>query len=218
MDHWPWDLLTPRQERWRLQGVALNGGTTVAGTQRLSRTDGGGIWVGEQSFLLSSRDQIKAARAIEAILDGGVGKIVAWSFEVPFAPGDVTPAAVPHSDGAPFGDGTLYGSVPAGATVTADCPLRATHIPLTMLSGVLQGGEHFSIIHAVAGWRRYRVARVGDGYAEIRPPLREAIPSGTALYFVRVGLGVRLANPDEFFGALDPSRIVEVTARWVEAF
>lgn len=218
MDHWPWDLLTPRQERWRLQGVALNGGTTVAGTQRPSRTDGGGIWVGEQSFLLSSRDQIKAARAIEAILDGGVGKIVAWSFEEPFAPGDLISAAVPHSDGAPFGDGTLYGSVPAGATVTADCALRATHIPLTMLSGVLQGGEHFSIIHASAGWRRYRVARVGDGYAEIRPPLREAIPSGTALYFVRVGLGVRLANPDEFFGALDPSRIIEVTARWVEAF
>lgn len=218
MDHWPWDLLTPRQERWRLQGVALNGGTTVAGTQRPSRTDGGGIWVGEQSFLLSSRDQIKAARAIEAILDGGVGKIVAWSFEGPFAPGDLVPAVAPHSDGAPFGDGTLYRSVPAGAMTTAACPLRATHIPLTMLSGALQGGEHFSIIHAVAGWRRYRVARVGDGYAEIRPPLREAIPSGTALYFVRVGLGVRLANPDEFFGALDPSRIIEVTARWVEAF
>lgn len=218
MDHWPWDLLTPRQERWRLQGVALNGGTTVAGTQRPSRTDGGGIWVGEQSFLLSSRDQIKAARAIEAILDGGVGKIVAWSFEEPFAPGDLVASTVPHSDGAPFGDGTLYGSVPAGATVTADCALRATHIPLTMLSGVLQGGEHFSIIHASAGWRRYRVARVGEGYAEVRPPLREAITNGTPLYFVRVGLGVRLANPDEFFGALDPSRIVEVTARWVEAF
>lgn len=218
MDHWPWDLLTPRQERWRLQGVALNGGVNVGGNATVARTDGGGIWVGEQSFLLTTRDQIKAARAIEAILDGRVGKIVAWSFEEPFAPGDLISAAVPHSDGAPFGDGTLYGSVPAGATVTADCALRATHIPLTMLSGVLQGGEHFSIIHASAGWRRYRVARVGDGYAEIRPPLREAIPSGTALYFVRVGLGVRLANPDEFFGALDPSRIIEVTARWVEAF
>lgn len=218
MDHWPWDLLTPRQERWRLQGVALNGGVNVGGNATVARTDGGGIWVGEQSFLLSSRDQIKAARAIEAILDGSVGKIVAWSFEEPFAPGDLIASTVPHSDGAPFGDGTLYGSVPAGAMTTAACPLRATHIPLMMLAGVLQGGEHFSIIHASAGWRRYRVARVGDGYAEIRPPLREAIPSGTALYFVRVGLGVRLTNPDEFFGALDPSRIIEVTARWVEAF
>lgn len=218
MDHWPWDLLTPRQERWRLQGVALNGGVNVGGNTTVARTDGGGIWVGEQSFLLTTRDQIKAARAIEANLDGGVGQIVAWSFERPFAPGELTAADVPHSDGSPFGDGSLYASVPAGATVTTDCPLRATIIPLTMLSGVLQGGEHFSIIHPVHGWRKYRVNRVGDGTAEIRPPLREAVTAGASLYFIRVGLACRLANPDEFFGALDPSRIVEITARWVEAF
>ncbi|MFC5370937.1 hypothetical protein ACFPIF_00120 [Brevundimonas faecalis] len=218
MDHWPWDLLTPRQERWWLSGVTMSGGTAVAGTVRPGKTDGGGLWVGEQSFLLSTREQIKAARAIEANLDGGVGKIVAWSFEEPFAPGDLVVSSVRHSDGAPFGDGSLYGSVPAGATTTADCALRSARIPLAMLSGELQGGEHFSVIHATYGWRRYRVARVGDGYADIRPPLREAIPAGTALYFIRVGLSVRLANPEEFFGALDPSRIVEVTARWVEAF
>ena len=218
MDYWPWDLLTPRQERWRLQGVALNGGVNVGGNTTVARTDGGGIWVGEQSFLLSTRDQIKAARAIEASLDGGVGQIVAWSFEEPFVPGNLTAGSVPHSDGSPFGDGTLYGSVPAGAITTAACALRATIIPLTMLAGVLQGGENLSIIHETRGWRRYRVARVGAGFAEIRPPLREAIPSGAQLYFVRVGMAARLSNPNEFFGALDPSRIVEVTARWVEAF
>lgn len=218
MDYWPWDILTPRQERWRLQGVAINGGVSVAGTTNVSRTDGGGIWVGEQSFLLTTRDQIKAARAIEAALDGGVGKIVTWSFEEPFAPGDLVASLVPHSDGAPFGDGSLYSTVPVGATVTADCPVRSTTIPLTMLDGTLQGGEHFSIIHAVLGWRRYRVARIDGGAAVIRPPLREAITTGTSLYFARVGLACRLANPDEFFGALDPSRIMEVTARWVEAF
>lgn len=218
MDYWPWDLLTPREERWRLQGVALSGGVNVGGNTTVARTDGGGIWVGEQSFLLTSRDQIKAARAIEAILDGGVGQIVAWSFETPFVPGDIAAPAAPHSDGSPFGDGALYGTMPAGATTTAACPLRATVIPLTMISGVLQGGENLSIVHATRGWRRYRVGRVGDGFAEIRPPLREAIGSGTPLYFARVGTVARLANPDEFFGPLDPSRIVEVTARWVEAF
>lgn len=218
MDYWPWDLLTPRQERWRLQGVALNGGVNVGGNTTVARTDGGGIWVGEQSFLLTTRDQIKAARSIEAGLDGGVGQIVAWSFERPFAPGELTASSVPHSDGASFGDGSLYSSIPAGATVTADCPLRATIISLEMISGALQGGEHFSIAHPVCGWRKYRVCRVGEGTAEIRPPLREAITAGTSLYFIRVGLVCRLANPDEFFGALDPSRIVEITARWVEAF
>lgn len=218
MDHWPWRLLTPRHERWRLQGVALNGGVNVGGNTTVARTDGGGLWVGEQSFLLSTRDQIKAARAIEASLDGGVGKIVAWSFEKPFVPGNIGAVSIPHLDGVPFGDGSFYASAPAGATVTTDCPLRATIIPLAVLSGELQGGEHFSIKHPLCGWRRYRVNRVGDGTAEIRPPLREAISAGTDIHFIRVGLACRLANPDEFFGALDPSRIVEVTARWVEAF
>lgn len=218
MDYWPWDLLEPIKDRWTLHGIALNGGVNVGGNTTVARTDGGGIWVGEQSFLLTEYDQIKAARAIEACLDGGVGQIVTWSFEKPFVPGSLTAADVPHADGAPFGDGSLYESVPAGATVTADYPLRATIISLTMLSGVLQGGEHFSIIHPVRGWRRYRVARVGDGSAEIRPPLREAVTMGTPLYFARVGMASRLANPDEFFGAIDGNHVVEITARWVEAF
>ena len=72
--------------------------------------------------------------------------------------------------------------------MTADCPLRATIISLEMISGALQGGEHFSIVHPVCGWRKYRVSRVGEGTAEIRPPLREAILAGTSLYFIRVGL------------------------------
>lgn len=218
MDYWPWDLLTPRRELWRLQGVTINGGVTVAGTTGLARTDGGGIWVGEQTFLLTTRDQLKAARAIEASLDGGVGKIVAWSFDAPFAPGSLSPSIVPHADGTPFSDGAEYAVAPEGATVTAACALRATQLPITMLSGEIQGGERFSIVHAIKGWRRYSIARVIDGVIEIRPPLREAIPSGTGLNFLKVGCACRLANPDEFFGALDPSRIVEITARWVEAF
>lgn len=218
MDYWPWELLSPRQELWRLQGVTISGGVTTAGTAGLARTDGGGLWVGEQSFLLETIEQIKAGRAIEAILDGGVSPIVAWSFEAPFAPGTLAPSLVPHSDGAPFSDGSEYSMAPEGATVTAACALRSTHLPITMISGMIQGGEHFSIIHEGKGWRRYRVARVRDGVIEVRPPLREAIPAGTGLNFLKVGCVCRLANPDEFFGALDPSRFVEVTARWVEAF
>lgn len=218
MDYWPWDLLTPREERWRLQGVAMSGGVSLAGSTRVARTDGGGIWVGEQSFLLTSRDQIKAARAIEASLDGGVGQIVAWSFEAPFAPEGLTLSEVPHSDGAPFGDGSAYLTAPYGATTTADAALRATVLPITMISGVVQGGERFSIVHPTKGWRRYTVSRVDGDEITIRPPLREAASSGTELNFLRVGCACRLANPEEFFGAMDAARIIDVTARWVEAF
>lgn len=218
MDFWPWDLLTPRSELWRLQGMTLNGGVTLAGTATVGRTDGGGIWVGEQTFLLHARDQIKAARAIEATLDGGVGKIVAWSFEEPFAPDGLSLSEVPHSDGSPFSDGSEYLTVPNGAVTTADAALRATTLSITMVAGVIQGGERFSIVHPTKGWRRYTVSRVEGDEITIRPPLREAALSGTELNFLRVGCACRLANPEEFFGALDASRIVEVTARWVEAF
>ncbi|RZJ19127.1 MAG: hypothetical protein EON91_02720 [Brevundimonas sp.] len=220
MDFWPWDLLTPTQERWRLQGVAMSGGINVAGSTRLTRTDGGGLWVGEQTFLLHGRDRIKAGRAIEAALDGGVGQMVAWSHEAPFAPGDLSIAHVPHSDGAPFGDGTDYAVAPHGAVTTAAAALRATTLTIAMISGVIQGGEHFSITHPVKGVRRYRVARVNDAGDEvvIRPPLREAIASGAELNFLRVGCVCRLANPDDFLGALDARQVVEATALWVEAF
>lgn len=217
MDFWPWDLLTPNVERWRLQGVTVNGGVSLAGTPRVSRTDGGGIWVGEQTFLLHGRDRIKAARAIEAGLDGGVGEIVAWSFEEPFAPG-LTLESVPHSDGSPFSDGSEYLTAPHGAVTTASAALRATTLSITMVSGVIQGGENFSIVHPTKGWRRYRIARVDGDEITIRPPLREAVEAGTELNFLRVGCACRLANPEEFLGALTPERIVEVTARWVEAF
>lgn len=218
MDYWPWNLLEPLKDRWTLKGVALQGGVNAGGNATASRTDGGGIWVGEQTFLLTDYDQMLAARAIEASLDGGVGAIVAWTFVDPFVPGELGGAHVPHSDGASFSDGSLYGSTPAGAIVVAACPLRATNIPIMMVSGALRGGEDFSIVHAVHGWRKYRVNRVFDGSVEIRPPLREAIEAGTEIHFLRVGVASRLLNPDEFFGAIDGNHAVEVTARWIEAF
>ena len=218
MDYWPWDLLTPSSENWRLQGVTISGGFTVSGGTRMMRTDGGGLWVGEQTFLLHDRERIKAARAIEASLDGGVGQIVAWSFEDPFAPLGLALGSVPHSDGTPFGDGSEYASVPHGAVTTASATLRATSLSITMISGVIQGGERFSIVHPVKGWRRYTISRVEGGVITIRPPLREAIGIGTELNFLRVGCVCRLANPDEFMGALGTDRIIDATARWVEAF
>lgn len=220
MLYWPWDLLEPLTDRWRLTGVNISGGFTTGGTTRVSKTDGGGLWVGEQTFLFTEREQIKAARAIEASLDGGVGQIVAWSFEEPFAPAGLSLESVPHSDGTPFGDGSEYLTAPHGATTTASADLRATSLAITMISGVIQGGENFSIDHPVKGMRRYRVASVsGDGTEiSIRPPLREAIPTGTALNFLRVGCLCRLANPEEFLGEIDGDHKMPATARWIEAF
>jgi len=221
MDYWPWDLLTPRKDRWRLRGVTINGGVTVEGASPRARTDGGGLWVGEQDILVHGRDAIKAIRAIEACLDAGIGQMVVWSHEKPFAPGDLTASEVTHSDGSPFGDGSPYASAPAGATISTSAPKRATVLSIAMVSGAIQGGENFSITHPTKGVRRYRVARVYGDQITIRPPLREAVLIGEEINFLRVGCVCFLSNPDDFLDALDAQRgsdLLLATAQWVEAF
>lgn len=218
MDVWPWDLLTPRAERARLQGVSMTGGQSVGGIVRSNRLDGGGLWVIEQEYFLHSRAQIKAARAIEAGLDGGAGEIIVRVFEAPFASTGLTATTVPFSDGSTFSDGTEFASVPVGATLTASAALRATTLSLTMIVGALEGGERFSIDHPTKGRRLYTVARVDGGDVTIRPPLREACDIGTDLDFTRPSCTVRLSNPDDFFGALDLNSHATVVAVWVESF
>lgn len=217
-DVWPWDLLTPRAERASLRGVAMTGGPSVSGQVRSTRLDGGGLWVIEQDFLFHTPTQIKAARAIEAGLDGGSGEIIIRVFETPFAPSDAVPTEVTFSDDATFSDDTSFLTVPTGATLTAAAALRATTLSLTMITGTLEGGERFSIDHATKGRRLYTVARVSGDDITIRPPLREACAIGDALDFAHPSCVCRLANPDEFMGAINTTRHVEATAIWVESF
>lgn len=217
-DVWPYDLLTPRAERARLQGVAITGGQSVGGIVRSARMDGGGLWVIEQEFFAHSRAQIKALRAIEAGLDGGTGEIVVRVFETPFAPVGADASTVPFSDDSSFSDGTEFASVPVGATLTASAALRATTLSLTMIVGALEGGERFSIDHATKGKRLYTVSRIDGDDITIRPPLREAVASGTELDFKTPGCVCRLANPDDFIGALDLNKNLIAVPVWVESF
>lgn len=214
---WPWEALPPGGERWWISGSAIQGGQTVGGSMRLARTDGGGLWRGEQTFNLFCREQVLAARAIEAQLDGGVVPIVAWSFELPFAPPPPS-VLVPHSDGAPFSDETRYLSSGFSLTATESADLRSVFLKVSGDWTGLRGGEHFMIEHSVMGPRRYRIASVIDGVIEFRTPLRQRVPAGTRLVFDRVGCVVRLMNPEEFMAGLDLNHFSSCTARWVEAF
>lgn len=217
-DVWPYDLMDLLSERAGLRGVAMSGGPSASGIVRSTRLDGGGLWVIEQDFLFHSRAQIKAARAIEAGLDGGSGEIIIRVFERPFMPVGADASTVPFSDDSTFSDGTEFASVPVGATLTASAALRATTLSLTMIVGALEGGERFSITHPTKGRRLYTVARVDGDSITIRPPLREACDSGTELDFTDPSVVCRLANADEFMGALNTAHHIEATAVWVEAF
>lgn len=200
---WPAEL-TPRSEHWRLRGVALAGGTGVAGNPRTARTDGGGFWVCDQTIFVHGRYAMKAARALEAALDGGVETIEVFA----------------RVDG--------FGVPPEGVTwgpaITVDAAaLRATTLTMNVANAApLEGGERFSITHPTKGRRLYVVASVGsmtgfDQIVTIRPPLREAITTEVP-DFVAPSCVMRLANPDEFSGAMDVTRTMSLSPTWVEAF
>ena len=96
--------------------------------------------------------------------------------------------------------------------------MRATTLSLTMIVGALEGGERFSIDHATKGKRLYTISRVDGDDITIRPPLREAVASGTDLDFTQPGCVCRLSNPDDFLGALDLNKNLIATAVWIESF
>jgi hypothetical protein len=213
---WPYDTLTPRQERARLQGVGMTGGQSVGGTSQTIRMGGGGLWVIEQTFLATGSG-VKLARALGSLLDGGATDIVVRVSEQTYGPAGLVASEGAFSDGSEFSDGSGFATVPPGGITTASAALRATTLTVTALAGAFQGGERFSIDHATKGRRLYEVVGVSGEDLTIRPPLREAVASGVYLDFLQPGVVCRLANADEFMGGLAPDRIAEVTAVWVEA-
>lgn len=212
---WPYDLLPAIEERARLQGVGMTGGQSVGGTSQTIRMGGGGLWVIEQAFMAHGREGMKAARALDGLLDGGATDVVVLLTEDQYWPAGLEVTEVPFSDDAEFSDGAGFATIPPGGITTASAALRATTLSV---SGDIEGGERFSITHPTKGKRLYSVVSVGDGTITIRPPLREAVASGVDLDFLTPGCVCRLANADDFMGALNGDWVSDVTAVWVEAF
>jgi hypothetical protein len=108
-------------------------------------------------------------------------------------------AGVPHSDGAPFSDGTGHHQAYTGAVLAADAPLNATQIALTIPAGLTPlPGMRFSPpdnrLHQIddvlglesgATW----IVRIG-------PWLRAAYPAGTIMDFDFPRCRMRMASDD----------------------
>jgi len=220
MDYWPSALFPAPEIRWRLQNRVIMGGQPVLGPARTSGTIGAGLWVCEMSGIwLFRTEQLRLARALDMILDGGLTSIVVGTCETAFAPWARPADPVPHSDGSPFSDETFYaGAAPVGMVV-ADAPLRSTKLRIGLPAGVsLLGGEAFSIRHPTKGERRYQVARVNGDEVTFRPELREAVAVGAEVHFHNPGCVMKLANPDEFFEPIRSNRTSFLNPVFVEAF
>lgn len=229
--YFPRCLQRDRMWSWELGAKVLSGGMAISGLAPKARLDGGGMWIASLGEVqLSSVDQVSAWRAVAASLDGGATPIVLEARDTRFAPWptvngvQLTGNDATCADGATCSDGSDFeGDVIEAVTVGATA-LRATSITLAFTVGAaLKGGEYFSIEHTNFSHRLYRVARVevngsGQSVCIIRPPLREATPSGTRVDFNYPKCVVKLAKADGMDLALVRRYHGQASTQFIEDF
>lgn len=214
------------EQEVNIERQTLRGGTALSGEQDVVSTDGGGrVYAEFAKGPLVDRALNLAWRALVTILEEGVTPVIVPFCDLRHQPyGAVAlTGGVPHSDGSPFSDDSLYVSGTGGGALVTDYPLRATTIRiLTTIAQPLIGGEWFAIQHPTKNWRAYRIAKVEPvagapgGYdVSFRPPLREAVVYGEA---------VELINPrclmimdQQANTRLEHHRYGEAAIRFVEA-
>lgn len=199
MKVFPTCLFAPNGTDAYIERRTISGGVAIDGDETTIATDGGGRIALEMSdFYLDEPEVAVAWDAIDAYMDGGVRPMI-----VPLCDARHQPAyfldGVPHSDGSPFSDESLYQSAGTDVTLAADADLRATilTIDIALLNGNPMGW--FAIDHATWRWRCYKVAEIlaqteTTATISIRPPLREATPAGTALDFADPRCVMRLVG------------------------
>jgi hypothetical protein len=214
----PTALFAPQSIRPQLLGGAVSGGQSLSGITQLAATSGGPFWGLELGGVtLNTREKMKAWRAVEAMSDNG-----ATSFVVPLCDRGNQPFLNPRrTDGFTgdkvFSEGTSWTISEITATASA-AALRATELTLASYSGgaTLVGGEHFTIVHPTLGARLYRIGSVSGATITIRPPLREAISSGTVLDFDNARCVMRVEG--DMSAALELLKRGTGSVRFLESF
>lgn len=224
IDEWPLDVLAPRDQSWFPMGQVDDGGSSLSGFQQIGRIDGGPRWGCRLIRIpLKCREEILAFQAIESILAGGTTPIIMHRYPGDRSPAQRQPSGVPHSDGTPFSDETLYSGPTVSAITQADAALNDSEIVIKLVGGrPIVGGEDFGILHVDASWRTYRIQRVfpeGDNLRlVIDPVLREAVPAGAVVDFDDPRCVMRLANAEAFRAVLEYNRWGYIDGEFEEAF
>lgn len=228
----PTHLFNPASIQIKLAGVAISGGEALSGETDTIRTDGGGYWVVRMSGIeLITPDQIRAWRAWEDMLDGGVEKVLVPVADVRQAPRPVVGGALSRpsqlensSDDPYFPEAIAFATPWIVASVTGSAALRATQLVINVTRGArLRGGEVFAVDHAVSGRRLYRVRRVlsstgQEATVSIRPPLREALTAPKSADFDWPALTATLVPDNDISPDIQNGRHASVNIAFREAF
>lgn len=228
----PVHLFNPVAIKVRPVSIVVAGGESLSGEQDVLRTDGGGRWQVEMRGIdLRTPDMIRAWRAWEDHLDGGVQQVL-----VPVA--DIRQAPRPLSGGVPTSPGKLvattadpyfpealaYATPYISATIVDAAALRATQVTINVSTGSpLKGGEFFALNHANAGRRIYRVGRVisrptgTSAVVTIRTPLRQAVAAGMAADFAWPSLVCTLLPDADTSPEIEQGRHSTVDIAFIES-
>lgn len=192
---WPCDVLRSQNIAADIAPRSLAAPSSVSGVAQVVASDAG-IWkVTLGNVLVRDRASVITFRAIANLLEGRLNPILVplcRAYQpVPAGSGSLY-EQVPHSDGAIFDDDTGYvGRVIDVVTVGGWAARAVSGFVQVNYAGTIEPGQHFS-----AGERLYRVRTfdADTGAITFRPPLREAVPSGTNLEFDDPVCLMRLAD------------------------
>lgn len=218
---WPDKVLPPRALSVDLSPRSLSAPPSISGAVQVVSSDAG-IWrVTFDGIPVTDQQRVRAWRGIGNLLEGRLHSILVpvsrW-YQPAWTEGDnslVEP--VPHSDEALLSDGAGYVGQVNDVRLAASAALRATTANVNILyGGALEPGQHFSI-----GERLYRIRTVAytsqaSATITFRPPLREAVASGTRLEFDDPICRMKLASDNEMDMALDYNRWAFQAVTFVE--
>lgn len=190
MLEWPRELISAQTVGWKLTTPAQEAGASLAGVPQQVFLSGGPFWeLSISGLIMRGETAIKAGRAFQGALGNGERPLL-------IRPCDCR--QVPLADGE-----SLLDSPPPVEASIVSADLRATAVTIAIAAGfdiTRLVGSHFSIINPTWGERMHRIIRRRGGTDEapevdIRPPLREAIATETALNFNTPGCLMRLSGP-----------------------
>lgn len=226
----PTHLFNPAAIKLRPAGSTITGGESLSGETDTIRTDGGGYWAIQMSGIeLLTPDLIRAWRAWEDTLDGGVEKVLVPVADVrmaPRVPGDAPGALLAGSTDPYFPEAVGFATPWIVAVTVGAAALRATQIEINVTTGSpVKGGEYFAIDHGgTIGKRVHRIRRVlsrptaSRAVVSIRPPLRAAVASGVAVDFDWPAVVAKLAPETDISPDIEFGRRATVDISFIEAF
>lgn len=208
-DTFPTDLLQCATMNFQVIGGTVEGLRAIVGDSPDRLPLGrGGLWrVEMHEVFLETREEWATWRAIRARQRNGGAAIVVPLVHRPYFAQPLLPAEpVPHSDGTPFSDGSLYQGWAIDGTVLESVGHASVMLKVRVLNAEpMLGAEPFTIVHSLAGERLYEVigltSSAGPGGAtdyefRINPPLRQSVTVGEHVDFNTPRCLMRLESPN----------------------